>query len=71
MLKSIAVADDTRDPNGHTILNYFDAQVKVRAWAEGVENKFRDGRRCTVRHAVEDYLGWFKLNRKSYDVDLH
>jgi len=62
--RAIGAADDTRDPDGVTVLDYFQAadEARKRAAAPRVE---RSGR-YTVGNALDDYLQWFKVHRKSY-----
>ncbi|MCC7203111.1 MAG: site-specific integrase [Nitrospirae bacterium] len=77
----LAEADDFRDSNGIDILNYFEAQDKARKYADDCVKKevgttLEISKPYTVQDAVNDYLNWFKLHRRSYDdavrrFDMH
>lgn len=64
----LAEADDHRDANDIDVLTYFQAQDKAGRFADddikkevGAPDKV-----YTVAEAVEDYLRWYKNNRKAY-----
>lgn len=64
----IGEADDFKDPDGETIFSYFQAQDKAREIEK--EQKVEAGLillPMTVADAAEEYLVWFKDNRKSYE----
>ncbi|HBO85215.1 MAG TPA: hypothetical protein DD641_09700 [Deltaproteobacteria bacterium] len=65
--RTLGEADDFRDANGHDVFTYFEAQDKARVAADDQVSK-EDGTpfNYTVNDAVNDYLDWFKLHRKSY-----
>lgn len=73
----IGEADDYKDADGVTVFSYFQAQEKARLIER--EQKIKDGLiilPLTMAEAAEDYLVWFKNNRKSYDatkatIDAH
>lgn len=63
----IGEADDFKDADGQTVFSYFQAAEKAR----GCEKEHKIGlglieQPLTVSKATDDYLSWFKLNRKSY-----
>jgi hypothetical protein len=67
--EKISKADDYQDANNIDVLNYFQAQERVRAFAD---NQVKLGAGCgadksaTVAEATTKYLEWFKSHRKSY-----
>lgn len=63
----IGEADDFKDADGETVFSYFQAAEKARLIEK--EYKIEAGlitQPLTVSQAADDYLNWFKLNRKSY-----
>ena len=79
--KKLGRADDFQDPDGQTVLDYFQAQEASRHFAEepiqaltsGVPEGADDS---TVAEAITRYLAWYKLNKKAYRsteqaVNLH
>ncbi|MGE0483498.1 MAG: tyrosine-type recombinase/integrase [Gammaproteobacteria bacterium] len=69
-MAGLGLADDHRDADGETILSYYEAQERARAWADALDASYRDGRCYRVRDAVDDYLAWFALNRKSHALTV-
>jgi len=66
--ETIGVADDIQDANGIDVFDYAQAQEKARKWFNQFAHK-QAGIHYgpyTVQMAVDDYLAWFKINRKSY-----
>lgn len=64
---ALGEADDFRDANGETVLDYFQAYEKARAWALDAENLASvRGRKTTVGEAAERYLAWYRDHRKAY-----
>lgn len=62
----IGEADDFKDADGETVFTYFEAAEKARKLER--EYKAEAGLitvPLTVAQAAEDYLNWYKLNRKS------
>ncbi|MGH8646250.1 MAG: tyrosine-type recombinase/integrase [Gammaproteobacteria bacterium] len=65
VLQSLGNADDHQEANSATVLDYFQAQQKARAFAEA-EATEGDGRKpYLVRDAIQDYLTWYAHNRKA------
>ncbi len=64
-IKSVGIADDYRDADNVEVFNYFQAQERVR---ERAKQQTLDGVSYTVENAINDYLLWFKANRKSYEA---
>ncbi len=62
-VEGIGVSDDYRDADGIEVLDYFQAQDRIRemSGAATVEKA-----RYTIADAITDYLKWFKAHRKSY-----
>ncbi len=65
---SLGIADDVQDADGISVLSYKQAQERARPWFEeqarreaGVEGPSA----YTVRDAIEEYLAWFAVHRKS------
>lgn len=63
----IGEADDFKDADGETVFTYFQAAEKARE----LEKEYKTDAGLitaplTVSKAAEDYLNWYKLNRKSY-----
>lgn len=56
-------ADDSRDADGVEVLDFFQAQARVRELAT---MPVVTEKAATVADAVSQYMEWFKLNRKSY-----
>ena len=59
-IESLAIADDYREADGEAVLDYFQAQNKVRKWAGSggpVSNA-----RYTVKHAIDDYVKHREIN---------
>jgi integrase len=58
--------DDALDPDGALAVSYADAQAKAREWFATVTRPATPTGPYTVRHAVADYLDWFRATgRKS------
>lgn len=76
--ETIAIADDIQDANGIDVLNFAQAQEKARAWFDKLAHN-QAGTHYgpyTVQMAVDDYLAWYKINRKAYQrtkaiIDAH
>lgn len=65
--RTLGEADDFRDANGLDVLTYFQAQDKARVAADDQVNKEEGSPfNYTMTDAVNDYLSWFKLHRRSY-----
>ncbi len=66
--RKLGNADDYQDANNLDILDYFQAQERVRSFAsELVRAKYGEiSEPITVAEAISNYLEWYKLNRKSY-----
>ncbi len=62
----IGTANDSRDPDGHEVLDFGQAQRKLLALARH-EVLRASGQLYTVADAVEDYLDWLRAQRKSAD----
>ena len=62
-IESIGIADDHREADGIEVLDYFQAQDRVR---EKSGKEIIQKARYTVGRAMADYLEWFKAHRKSY-----
>jgi len=67
---TLGKADDTLDSDSVSVISYNEAQQKAREWyAEqsqleaGIHSKAPQ----TVSQAADEYLAWFKANKKSYD----
>ena len=63
----IGEADDFKEADGETVFTYFQAAEKARE----LEKEYKTDAGLitaplTVSKAAEDYLNWYKLNRKSY-----
>lgn len=63
----IGEADDFKNADGETVFTYFEAAEKARE----LEKEYKTDAGLitaplTVSKAAEDYLNWYKLNRKSY-----
>ena len=64
----LAKADDVQDADGATILDFSQAQRKARDWYSAQASMDAgEGHRgpYTVQNAYNDYLKWFKANRRS------
>ncbi|MBL0318567.1 MAG: site-specific integrase [Alphaproteobacteria bacterium] len=68
---TLGVTDDVIDADGLKILSFSQAQEKSREWFNkqsridaGIDNSY--GKKYTVANALDDYLAWFKHERKSY-----
>ncbi len=62
-------ADDVQDADGVTVLNFYQAQEKARAWFQHQEQKamgYIPQTPITVAEVAERYLAWFKDHRKGY-----
>jgi hypothetical protein len=61
------LADDALDPEGLLAISYADAQARARVWFDTVTKPAQPNTGpYTVRHAVADYLDWFRATgRKS------
>jgi integrase len=66
-LTVIGVADDLENANGREVLTYFQAVDKARAVIGQARDKAKGERSgpFTVADAVDEYLTWFRLHRKS------
>lgn len=62
-IASIGQADDHRESDGDHVLDFFQAQDKVRELAKA---QIRGRSHYTVADACRDYLAWFKTHSKSY-----
>lgn len=66
---SLGKADDYGDDNGVDVLKFSSVQARAREWQDKLarqEAGVHEGP-YTVRHALDDYLGWFEVHRKSVD----
>lgn len=68
---NVGEADDFKDADGQTVFSYFEAAEQARK----VEKEYKTANGLliaplTVAKAAEDYLNWFKVNRKSYNSVL-
>jgi integrase len=66
---SLGIADDYGDDNGVDILTFGNAQRIARDWADKESRKqagIHEGP-YSVKDAINDYLNWFQVHRKSYD----
>lgn len=77
-LRTLGVADDYSEADGHTVLTFKQAQQAAQAKAqEAARNQGvlpRDS--ATVADAAKAYMKWFQLHRKSaketqYTIDVH
>jgi integrase len=74
---ALGEADDYRDADNESVLNYFQAFDKARAWAvQETSNPDRHLVNLTIAQAAERYMNWFKDHRKAYHntrlaVDAH
>jgi integrase len=59
--ETFAQADDFADADGISVLTYFQAMQKLGAELSEVQRRDR----YTVNDAVDDYISWLKLHRKS------
>jgi integrase len=65
----LAQADDIMDSDGMDVLSFFEAQERARAW-HVMQQRAETGIRSTAQNytvdaALDDYLAWFKTERKS------
>lgn len=65
---NLGEADDFKDADGQTVFSYFEAAEQARK----VEKEYKTDAGLiiaplTVAKATEDYLNWYKLNRKSFN----
>jgi len=62
-------ADDHMDANGKTVLTFYQAQDKARAWTKEHLRSLGIGASATltVRQAADHYLAWYKDHRKAYN----
>lgn len=64
---SLGEADDYLDANGETVVTYWQASDKARAFMEEANKPhLPKGKPVTVRDAAEHYLKWYKEHRKAY-----
>ncbi|GJM04010.1 MAG: hypothetical protein DHS20C09_00010 [marine bacterium B5-7] len=64
----LGLADDYRDADGTDVLDFSQAQTLARNHGhDGVNANQRKIGPYTVGDAVDDYLEWFKVHRKSYN----
>jgi integrase len=76
---TLGVTDDIGDADGVAFLSFSQAQEKARTWCgqqAKVEAGLETSKPTTVQEAAEEYLEWFKANRKTYQltkqsVELH
>lgn len=67
-MEALANADDFADADGETILTFGQAFEIALAWQPDLDAGDEDSREpITVRRAVERYLEWYKVHRRSYD----
>jgi len=66
--KSLGKADDIQDANNLNVFNYSQAQAKAKVWAEDKENEAAglSGGVYTVKQAIDDYLEWYKVEKKAF-----
>jgi integrase len=64
--ESLGDADDYTDANGETVLTYYQASEKARAFATRREQQAGIGitQEITVAESVDHYLMWFRAHRK-------
>ncbi len=62
-VESLGIADDNRDADNIEVFDYYQAQNKIMGMAG---QKAKHKAKYTVENAMDDYLEWFKANRKSY-----
>lgn len=60
-IEAIGIADDHRDADGESVLDYFQAQDKARIKAN---QRVKSPGRYYVKDAISDYLAWAMLNSK-------
>jgi len=65
--KALGTADDFADSDGKAVLSYGQAVEKALGWMPGQEDEASCGKPLTVRRAVERYLEWYQVHRRSYD----
>lgn len=66
--KKIGIVDDYQDANGKDVFDYKQAQRAALAYSDLPTDKEKQlTGTYTVQDAVDEYLEWFKANRKSYD----
>ena len=84
VFKSLAAADDTRNPNDGDVLDFYQAQDHAREWfaeegrkANGIGPDEPD-KPYTVADTMRDYLAWYAAHRKpsglsfaTYAVNAH
>ena len=65
--KAIGKADDALDPDGGTVLDYYQAVAHTKEWCrqQAAPKASRDAQSYTVADACRDYLEWFAAHRKS------
>ncbi|NIR31007.1 MAG: tyrosine-type recombinase/integrase [Gammaproteobacteria bacterium] len=66
----LGIADDHQDANGIDMLSYDQAQEKARDFASDyakrrVRGPQTETKPYTVRHAINDHLRWYAVNRKA------
>jgi len=69
---TLGVADDKAPADGETVLSYAQALKAAMKWCDAQERRSlglapRHTGPYTVRHAVEDYLAWYKEHRRGYE----
>jgi len=67
--KSLAIADDFGEDNKVDVLDFGNAQRKAREWADSEARReagVHEGP-YSVEDAINDYLEWYEVHRKSYD----
>lgn len=65
---ALGTADDLAPADGKEILTFGQAMEKALSWEPGHDADDDDrGRPLTVRRAIERYLEWYKVHRRSYD----
>ncbi len=69
--EAICAADDYRDADGAAVLSFAQAQERAREWFAAKERELNADAEgapvaaCTVSDALDGYLQWFRLHRKS------
>ncbi len=65
--KAIGKADDALDPDGGTVLDFYQAVAHTKEWCrqQAAPKASSDAQSYTVADACRDYLEWFAAHRKS------
>ncbi len=65
-LRSLGTADDHQDADGTNVLSFYQAQEAARkVAAEPITEAARSAEGFTVQEAANQYLAWYRLNRKA------